>query len=175
MSGFVAAAEEAIPSPTAPLSETCDDDLPHLITNVETTAATTTDDAVTPRVHAALAQRDLLPSVHLVDTGFIDTEMLVESDTQYALDLLGPVRGVSNRQARAAQGFAAPQFHIDWDRRHAICPTGCISQGWTPGTIGDARERGHHVRETGLPALCPSGALYQSEMPVAQCPPPSAV
>jgi hypothetical protein len=132
MSGFVAAAEEAIPSPTAPLSESCDDDLPHLITNVETTAATTTDAAVTPRIHAALAQRDLLPSVHLVDSGFIDTDLLVESDTQYGLDLLGPVQGDSNWQARAEQGFAAPQFHIDWERQQAICPAGCTSQSWTP-------------------------------------------
>ena len=77
------------------LSESCDDDLPHLITNVETTAATTTDAAVTPRIHAALAQRDLVPSVHLVDSGYIDTDLLVESDTQYALDLLGPMQGDS--------------------------------------------------------------------------------
>ena len=68
------------------------------------------------RIHAALAQRDLVPSVHLVDSGFIDTELLVESDTQYAIDLLGPMRGDSNWQARAGQGFAAPQFHIDWEQ-----------------------------------------------------------
>ncbi len=68
------------------LTESCDDDFPHLITNVETTSAPTADDAVTPTIHAALAQRDLLPSEHLVDTGFIDAELLVESDKQYAID-----------------------------------------------------------------------------------------
>ena len=59
------------------LTESCDADLPHLITNVETTPATTADDAVTPVIHTALQQRDLLPSVHLADTGFIDAELLV--------------------------------------------------------------------------------------------------
>jgi len=125
------------------LSESCDDDLPQLITNVETTAATTTDDAVTPRIHAALAQRDLLPSVHLVDTGFIDTDLLVESDMQYGVDLFGPVRGDSNWQAQADQGFAASQFHIDWERQQAICPAGCTSQGWTPVLEPRANKKPH--------------------------------
>ena len=44
------------------LTEICDADLPHVITNVETTTATTADDAVTERIHEALKQRDLLLS-----------------------------------------------------------------------------------------------------------------
>jgi transposase len=53
------------------LTESCDAELPHLITNVETTIATTPDDAVTARIHASLNQRDLLPAVHLTDMGYI--------------------------------------------------------------------------------------------------------
>jgi transposase len=114
------------------LTESCDDDAPHLITNVETTAATTADDAVTPTIHAALAERDLLPSVHLADTGFIDAELLVDSDRQYAIDLLGPVRGDYHRQAREGQGFAAHDFRIDWEAEQATCPGGRQSLSWTP-------------------------------------------
>ena len=62
------------------LTESCDADLPHLITNVETTIATTPDDAVTAQIHASLKQRDLLPDVHLTDMGYIDAELLVESE-----------------------------------------------------------------------------------------------
>jgi transposase len=131
---FVAAAEEAIPSPTAPLSESCDADLPHLITNVETTSAPTADADVTPLIHASLAQRDLLPSVHLVDAGFIDAELLVETDERYQLDLLGPARGDYKWQARAGQGFAAHDFHIDWEAQQATCPAGRTSLNWTPTT-----------------------------------------
>lgn len=114
------------------LTESCEDELPHLITHVETTTAPIADDAVTPTIHAALAQRDLLPSVHLVDTGFIDAELLVESDKQYAIDLLGPMRGDYKWQARAGEGFAAQHFQIDWEREQATCPAGCTSQSWTP-------------------------------------------
>jgi transposase len=35
-------------------TETCDDDLPHLSTNVETTIGPAADGAATPRIHAAL-------------------------------------------------------------------------------------------------------------------------
>lgn len=114
------------------LSERCDADVPHLITNVETTLATTADDAVTPTIHAALEQRDLLPTVHLVDTGCIDAELLVESERQYAVDLRGPVRGDYHRQAREGHGFAAQNFAIDWEAQQATCPAGRPSLSWTP-------------------------------------------
>jgi hypothetical protein len=39
------------------------------LANVETTIATTPDDAVTAQIHASLNQRDLLPDVHLSPTG----------------------------------------------------------------------------------------------------------
>jgi transposase len=51
------------------LTETCDPDTPRLLTNVETTPATTPDDNILASVHAALAARDRLPAEHLVDTG----------------------------------------------------------------------------------------------------------
>ena len=54
------------------VTESCDEDLPHLITNVETSGATTADGEVTPEVHKALEKRGLLPDVHLVDTGYLD-------------------------------------------------------------------------------------------------------
>ena len=120
------------------LTESCDADLPHLITNVETTIATTPDDAVTAQIHQSLKQRDLLPDVHLTDMGYIDAELLVESEQQYQLDLLGPVRGDYRRQGQEGKGFAAADFVIDWDARQARCPAGCTSINWNP-TI-DSRE-----------------------------------
>ncbi|WP_349282352.1 hypothetical protein [Polaromonas hydrogenivorans] len=46
------------------LTETYDTATPNLITNVETTAATVTDDAVTPVIHAALQQRATAQPAH---------------------------------------------------------------------------------------------------------------
>jgi transposase len=121
------------------LSESCDADLPHLITNVETTIATTPDDAVTSQIHSSLQQRDLLPAVHLAAMGYSDAELLVESERQYHLDLLGPVRGDYRRQGQEGKGFAAADFVIDWEARQARCPAGCTSSNWNP-TI-DPREK----------------------------------
>ena len=52
------------------LTETCDGETLHLITHVETTPATTQDNAVTGTIHQALALRGLLPQAYLVDTGY---------------------------------------------------------------------------------------------------------
>lgn len=61
------------------LTESCDEDNPHLITHVETIPATTQDSDVTAGVHADLAKADVLPAEHLIDEGFIDADLLVQS------------------------------------------------------------------------------------------------
>jgi transposase len=114
------------------LTETCDDDLPHLITNVETTISPVADGAATPRTHAALQQRGLLPGTHIVDTGFLDADLLVESRNDYGVDLLGPTRLDYHWQAREGAGFDVQQFQIDWDQHQATCPAGKASISWTP-------------------------------------------
>jgi transposase len=114
------------------ITETCEDDLPHLITHVETTPGPAADGATTPTIHAALEQRDLLPGTHIVDTGFLDADLLVQSRDNYGVDLLGPTRLDYHWQARAGAGFDAQHFQVDWDRQHATCPAGKTSISWTP-------------------------------------------
>jgi transposase len=120
------------------LTETCEDDRPHLITNVATTIGPQADGAATPRIHEALQQRDLLPRTHIVDTGFLDAELLVDSQADYGVDLLGPTRLDYHWQARAGAGFDAQHFQVDWDHQHATCPAGKTSISWTPAV--DNRE-----------------------------------
>src|SRR5512132_2040554 len=67
----------------AHLTETCDEDRPHLIVNVETTPATTPDDNMIEVVHESEQERDLLPGEHLVDKGYTDAHVLVESQREY--------------------------------------------------------------------------------------------
>ena len=57
----------------------CSAELPHLITNVHTEAAPTSDNDALPAIHQRLAQVELLPSIHLVDTGYVEAKRLVES------------------------------------------------------------------------------------------------
>jgi transposase len=114
------------------LTESCEDDLPHLITHVETTSGPAADGVATPKIHEALEQRGLLPRTHIVDTGFLDAELLVGSQALYGVDLLGPTRLDSHWQARAGAGFDAQHFQIDWDQQRATCPAGKTSLSWTP-------------------------------------------
>jgi transposase len=114
------------------VTETCEDDAPHLITHVETTAGPVSDGAATPRIHQGLDRQGLLPTTHIVDTGYLDAELLVTSQREYRVDLLGPMRADGQWQAQAAQGFDASQFQIDWEQQRATCPGGYTSLSWTP-------------------------------------------
>lgn len=111
-------------------TETCDRDTPHLITDVQTTPATTADGDVTPTIHETLKERDLLPKTHLVDTGYLDAALLVSSREKYGAELVGPTRSDYRWQAREGQGFAASDFTILWEEQAAICPQGTKSAKW---------------------------------------------
>ena len=111
------------------LTESCDEGLPHLIVNVETTPATMTDYEMTPEIHAHLAERDLLPGEHLLDKGYMSSENLVEGQKQ-DIALVGPVAEDTSWQAHAKAGFDAASFTIDWEKKQAICPQGHLSRKW---------------------------------------------
>ncbi len=115
-------------------SETCDPDLPHLITCVQTTDATATDMQQTQHVHKEMERRDLLPHTHLVDEGYVDAGALVESRERYAIVLLGPVSKNNQWQAKAGQGYDRSGFSIDWEAKEATCPQGKKSVYWRERT-----------------------------------------
>ena len=113
------------------LTETCDEEMPHLITHVETTPAPTVDrDALQP-IHQALAAKDLLPGKHLVDAGYVDADQLVISARDHGVDLIGPTPKDNQWQARTEGAFTVQDFTLDWDQQLATCPAGHTSQSWT--------------------------------------------
>jgi transposase len=71
-------------------AESCESDLPRLITQVTTTIGPIPDGQTLPDIQAVLDQRDWLPEQHIVDAGYVDAELLVASQTQYQVDLVGP-------------------------------------------------------------------------------------
>jgi transposase len=114
------------------MTETCDDDTPHVITHVETTPATTPDDNMVETIHEALDAKALLPRDHLVDCGYTDAAILVESDRTYGVNMMGPVAADPSWQAREGTGFDNSAFTIDWATRTATCPRGKQSTKWHP-------------------------------------------
>src|SRR5262245_6824367 len=116
----------------AHVTETCDDDTPHVITHVATTPATTPDDNMVETIHAALATHARLPQQHLVDCGYTDAEMLVHSAQDYGVHIVGPVAADPSWQAREGTGYDQSAFTIDWDAHTATCPHGKQSRKWQP-------------------------------------------
>ena len=116
----------------AHLTETCDKDQPHLITQIETTPATTPDGAVVTTIHQNLAARELLPAEHLMDTGYVDAEVLVTSQAQHEVTVCGPVPPDTTWQKRAGEGFDLTCFIVDWAAEQVRCPLGKTSQQWLP-------------------------------------------
>ena len=114
-------------------TETCDEDVPHLITHVQTTPATTQDGQVTATVHADLKEAALLPERHLVDEAYLDAELLVQSPNRYGVELYGPVARESTWQAVANQGYDHRKFEVDWEGCTVRCPQGKRSTKWQPG------------------------------------------
>ncbi len=114
------------------LSETCDEDAPHLITSVETTRATMTDREVLSEIHYRLAQQDLLPSEHLVDAGYMNGELMVNSQTEYSVNLIGPIPIDGQWQSKAGKGYGIANFEIDWTKKLVHCPMGKVSRKWIP-------------------------------------------
>lgn len=117
------------------LTETCDPDAPHLITNVETTDATVDDSEMTRAIHQRLEKRQLAPSEHVVDSGYVTAAHLLTARDDHGITLVGPV-GADTHHAKRGDGEQAldltqAAFHVDWDTRTAVCPQGAVSASWS--------------------------------------------
>lgn len=114
------------------MTEICDENSPRFITNVHTTLSTITDEQAVPPIHEALALKTLLPKEHLMDSGYTAAEYLVNSKTDYDVEIIGPVRPDPSWQAKAGLGFDATNFVVDWDNKVVTCPQGHKSTKWIP-------------------------------------------
>src|SRR5262249_58186422 len=85
------------------LTETCEDEAPHLIVPVATAPAPAAAGEVTPATPEGLRGADLLPGERAVDTASVDREV-----------------------------FAARDLTIDGGGEPATCPEGRASVSWSP-------------------------------------------
>ncbi|MBL1121110.1 IS1182 family transposase [Streptomyces sp. 110] len=110
------------------LTEICDADMPHLITNVLTSDATVQDIKATDTVHDALAVKDLLPGEHLLDAGYIDGPRIVTAAQEHGITLTGPIQG--DTTAQAAGPYSQTAFTVDWRSKTVTCPNGKTTGQW---------------------------------------------
>jgi transposase len=85
-------------------------------------------------IHASLEPRGLLPAAHLVEKGYTDSQVWVESQRLYGVTRIGPVADDPSWQARAGPGVAQAQVLVDWERQVVTCPMGKPSISWLPNT-----------------------------------------
>ena len=115
------------------LTETCEKNQVHLITNVQTTEAHLADVDQTNSIHQSLANKELLPGEHFVDAGYVDGTLLVESKQKHEIQLIGPVRDNVSWQSKIPDGYDLSRFKINWKTQQITCPQGKkSSQKWTP-------------------------------------------
>lgn len=112
------------------VTETCDPDLPHLISDVQTTAAPVADVTQVGQIQARLATIDLLPQTQIVDAAYMSAENIVTAQTAYGIDLVGPVAVNRQWQATDQTGYAATDFQVDWSAAVVTCPQGHTSVAW---------------------------------------------
>jgi len=104
---------------------------PRLLVQVETTLAQVQDVEVTATIQEALAQAELLPEEQVVDSGYVDADLVVSSQDDYGIRLLGPVLADTSWQAKAGKGFDLAHFQVDWQGQQVICPQGQCSVYWS--------------------------------------------
>lgn len=124
----------------AQISETCDDDRPHLITYVNTVPATEADIDTTDLVHQVLAAKGLTPAEHLVDSAYVTAEKILTARSR-GIDLIGPVHEGNQWQGKDPEAFDTDAFAIDWETMTATCPQGHTNtwSGMTKDRSGSPR------------------------------------
>jgi transposase len=133
---FTETCDEPTPQPAADLSPDTEQDptrgeIPNLITNVTTTTATVPDSAMTAVIHQHLADKNLLPAEHLVDSGYPSAEIIVQAARDHDITVISPMLLDHSAQARAGTGYDKASFTFDFDTAKATCPQGNTSSTWT--------------------------------------------
>ncbi len=137
------------------LTESCDEGLPHLITDIHTTAATDTDVKQLAAIQDGLAHNGLLPAEQLADSSYVCGSNLVSSHARQ-IDLIGPAFKDNTWQAKADEGFDVANFHIDWEKKTVTCPQGRQSIRWSQTRTARGRSMIHIDFSPDDCTACPS-------------------
>jgi transposase len=107
------------------ITETCDEDQPRLIVEIEVTGALENDSPELPKVQERLEERGTLPGEQQVDQGYMSGKNLVTSAAR-GVNLMG--KPLADTQG--PEGFRQGDFQIDESAKRATCPEGQTSKVW---------------------------------------------
>jgi transposase len=147
-------------------SETCDPETVPLITHVHTTTAAAHEALSTATIHQALKEKALPPQEHLVDAAYVSADLLVQSQSQYGIDLIGPARPNQEWQGQIAGGYTVEYFTIHWEDQVAYYPQGIASTEWREYRDKEGKPYFFASFPTSACQPCPAHALCtQSKKP----------
>jgi transposase len=67
-----------------------------------------------------------------VGGGYVDSELLVNSHSDYQVDLVGPIKEDIHWQTKDESAYSIDTFEIDWEGRTVTCPQGQTTKYWKP-------------------------------------------
>jgi transposase len=113
------------------VTESCaGDDNPYLLTNVFTTDASVHEVRCTAPIQQALVDKALPPEQHLVDSAYVDADLLVSSKQEQGIIMVGPTRKDPSWQPKVEGAYDGYQFEVDWEQQQVRCPQGKHSSAW---------------------------------------------
>lgn len=69
-----------------------------------------------------------------MDKGYTDSQVLIDSQREYGVTIVGPVADDASWQARAGEGLDKGSSVVDWEQQVVTCPAGKQSISWLPNT-----------------------------------------
>lgn len=128
----------------AQVTETCDEDQPRLIVDLEPTAALANDSPQLGQIQSRLQAQDTLPGEQYVDQGYMSGKGIADS-SELGIDLVG----VPLADTQAAEGFRQADFDIDEAARIAVCPAGEIACTWSDSGAQAGQRAAIQIRFSG--------------------------
>jgi transposase len=120
------------------VTETDDEGLPHLITDIAITSSVESDQQALGEIQSRQAERDVLPGERMADQGYVSGATLVAS-ADLGEDLVGPAPGNHSPQARLPDGIPLDQFKVDLEQGRATCPGGHSTTNRSQSTEGGSQ------------------------------------
>ena len=108
------------------VTETCDEDVPRLIVDLEPTSALEGDSPQVAAIQARLERQGTPAGEQLVDQGYMSGGNIAASAAR-GVELVG----LPLEDTKGAVGFRQADFHLDEPARQAICPAGERSAVWS--------------------------------------------
>jgi len=103
------------------VTETDDEDLPHLITDIALTSSVESDQQALGEIQQRQAEREVAPARRFADAGYVSGSTLAESQER-GEDLVGPAPAAHSPQSRLVEGITLDQFDLNLEQGTAKCP-----------------------------------------------------